>query len=396
MRIKFIALITLIYVAMIPGLAFAQSPAVEWTRWDDQITVKANSDTLQIAETQEIRITSGTVQHGTRLWTSPVQVQNAFLIVGNSATPTELTVGDGNQPGTYNVSQRGNQTTLAYALTTPQNAGDSYIAQFNYTAITPTTGVVDWNVVPADHDFPVNSSTVTIHFPDGQMPDSTLMRIAKGNGTVKISGNDLIISSSAPIAAQQAFAIQVPFGIGVGAAAQPGSNTAPLNPPDNAVNPAVPAQDQPGFDASAIQLPGPLTLLAIVCGGGLILLIVLLIVGSLLRGLFSSGNSNRGYGQQGGSGLSGMFGSLVSGVIGSLLGNLLGGGNGSSGGSSLGGDPNLGNDPGFRPSAGGQDRNIGGSGDQLGQGFRPSEGGQNRNMGNVGNDKNSGGGAHFS
>ena len=401
MRIKIMALITLVCM-LIPGLAFAQSPSVEWVRWDDQITVQANSDSLKIAEVQEIRITAGTVKHGTRDWTSPVQVQNVFLIVGNDTTPTELTAGDGNQPGTYKVSQSGNQTTLAYALPTPQNSGDSYIAQINYTATTPTTGVVDWNVVPGNHDFPILSSTVTIHFPNGQLPDSSLVRVSKGTGTVKINGNDVIIKSSAPIAAQQAFAIQVPFGAGVGAAAQPGStggNTNPVNPPDNGANPALPPQDQPGFGSGAIQLPGLGTILCLVCGAGVALLLLLFFGGRLLRSLFGSGGSStpnqgsgQGNGQGGGAGLSGLIGSLLSG----LLGSLLGGGSNSPGGSFPGQDPNLGNNRGFRPSAGGQDRNIGSSNEVQGRGFRPSDGGQDQGMGNVGNDKNSGGGAHFS
>src|SRR5689334_1734466 len=84
MKARLIAILLVLF-ALTPALASAQSPSVQWNRWDAQITVPASGDQMQIAETQEVNITGGTVNHGTRTWTSPVQVQNVYLIVGNDS-----------------------------------------------------------------------------------------------------------------------------------------------------------------------------------------------------------------------------------------------------------------------------------------------------------------------
>ncbi|MEP7285653.1 MAG: hypothetical protein ABI947_07795 [Chloroflexota bacterium] len=354
MRSKIAVALALLF-AFIPGLVFAQSsgPTVEWNRWDARITVRANSDQFQVAETQEVHITGGTVKHGKRFWTTPVQLQNVYLIVGNDATPQQLAQNSADQPGTYRVSTANNQTTLDYTLPTPQNSGDVYTVQINYVATTPTPGLVDWKIVPAEHDFNVKSSTATILFPDGQAPDQTLVHVSTSNGSATVNGNTVVIKSQGPIAANQAFAIQVPFGAGVGAAAaagntDPNANNGAANDP--ASNPAFPPVSQPG-DTGSIQLPGIGTIVAILCILGII---VLFGGGSLVRNL---------------------LGGLIGGAINRGTGGLLGGGS-SSGGNILGGGQN---------QSGGSER-----------GFRPSDGGQDRQIGNIGNDKDSGGGGSFS
>ena len=345
MKAKVIAILLLAF-ALTPALAFAQSPSVQWNRWDAQITVPASGDQMQIAETQEVNVTGGTVSHGTRTWTNPVQVQNVYLIVGNDTTPQQLSPGNGNQPNTYTVGDSNGGTSLTYTLPTPQGAGNTYVVQINYTATIPTTGLVDWKVVPANHAFPVLSSTVTMHFPNGQAPDPSLVRVSQGSGTATVNGNDVIIKSQGTIPANQSFGIQVPFGAGVGAAGQPNGssdnsgNTSPANP----INPAT------GTDTGTIQLPGIGTILLVICVVGVLILFG---GGSLLR---------------------------------SLLGGFLGGRNTYGGGYN---NPQQGG-----PFFGGDNQQQGGG--EIQRGFRPSSGGQDRQLPNIGNDKDSGGGASFS
>jgi hypothetical protein len=330
----------LLAFALMPGLALAQSASVEFNRWDAQITVQANSDQMQIAETQEVHVTGGSVSHGTRTWTSAVQVQNVYLISGSDATPRELTKNANGQSGTYNITQSGSATTLTYALPAAQTSGATFVVQINYTAVSPTKGMVDWKIVPAEHNFVVKSSTVRINFPAGQAPDASLVRASQSNAQVQVSGNQVLITSADPIAASAAFSIQVPYGAGVGAAGNTDSGGV-LNPASNPG--AVPPQSQPGF-SGPIKLPGLGTIVAILCIGGIIIgVIVLLGGGRMLLGLVSS---------------------------------ILGLGRGTSGG--------------------GQSGPVGGSNQGPGQrGFRSSPN-QNRDTGNVGNDKDSGGGASFS
>src|SRR5258708_14537932 len=167
MKSKVIAVLLLVF-ALTPALVFAQSPSVQWNRWDAQINVPASGDQMQIAETQEVNVTGGTVSHGTRTWTSPVQVQNVYLIVGNDSTPKELTPGNGNQPNTFTVTDSNSGTSLTYTLPTPQSAGNTYVVQINYTATIPTTRLVDWKVFPANPPFPLLTTTITIHSPNSQ------------------------------------------------------------------------------------------------------------------------------------------------------------------------------------------------------------------------------------
>jgi hypothetical protein len=346
MKGKLIVVLLFVF-ALTPALAFAQNIGVEWNRWDAQINVPANGSQMQVVETQEVHVTNGAVRHGTRSWTSAVQVQSVYLVTGNNGNPQQLTQDNTNQPNTYSLGQSNGETTLEYTLPTPQSSGSSYVVQINYTAAMPSSGLVDWKVVPANHDFPVNSSTVTIHFPAGQAPDSSLVRVAQGNGTARINGNDVVIQSQGPIPAGQSFAIQVPFGAGVGAAGQSGNNSGNTNP----VNPVNPATGQP-TDTGGFQLPGIGTILLVVCVVGFLLLWG---GGSLLRRLLGGlgGGTRNTYGR----GYSG---------------------NGPQmGGNSFSGD----NEP---------------QGGEIQRGFRPSSGGQDRQLPNIGNDKDSGGSAGFS
>jgi predicted membrane protein DUF2207 len=341
-----LGLVLLTVLLLTPALAFAQNVNVEWTRWDAQIAVQSDN-TLQIAETHEVHVLDGQVKQGTRFWTDPVQLQAVYLVRGNNQQPRALVQGRGGQPGTYTVSQSGPQTTLTYYLDSPANANDTFTVQINYTATSPTTGMVDWKIVPADHAFTVRSSTAHIQFPAGQAPDPSLVRVSSGNAKVSVNGNAIVIQSQGDIPAQTAFGIQAPYGAGVGAAGDagnPGGAVNPVSPGDQGSNPnpgEVPPVSEPG--STSFQLPGLGTILLIVCVIGVLLLVG---GGSLLRG---------------------------------LLGGVLGGG-GSAGAS---GDP-----------LGGQSGSSGSAQGGLNRGFRSSPD-QNRPVGKVGNDKDSGGGASF-
>src|SRR5260221_8367099 len=109
MRTRLIALVVLALL-LVPGITYAQSPSVEWTRWDALINV-GNNNQLQIAETQEVKVTAGSVHHNKRTWTSTVQIQNVYII-GSDSTPQAVTQGNGTSPNTYRVTQSSNQTVL--------------------------------------------------------------------------------------------------------------------------------------------------------------------------------------------------------------------------------------------------------------------------------------------
>lgn len=325
--------------------SLAQAITFEWTRWDDVITVQPATSTLDIAETQEFQINSGTVRRGSRSWTDPVDIQGVFYV--SDGQPVPLTAGQGEDPGTYTLSDQDGETFLTYYLPQVAEAGESFIVQINYTTPIPNEGLVDWIVIPGDHGATVNSSTVTVNFPEGDVPDEGLVRVVSGNGTVNVQGNTVVIQSNTPIASDQSFALQMPFGEGVGAASDPVGNQPAANEPAPADN--VGAQAEPaaalGIDFSTI-------------------LLILCVIGALV--IFGGG-----------------------GLLRSLLGAFLGGGLGGISGQPRGG--------GFFPTprSGGTTRrrvNPPPSGSGSSRGFRPSSR-QGRSAPTIRSDKDDGGSA---
>ena len=322
-------------------VAGAQSPSVEWTAWNAQITAHTSGAPLDIAETQIIKVTNGTVHSGERDYSQQVNIQSVYLAV-NGGQPQQLQEGSG--AGTYQVSKSSTDVVLTYTLPTPANAGDSFVLQANYTVNTPASGLIDWFVVPGSHGAPVNSSKVTLNFPDGEAPDTSFVRIPQGAGTVTTSGSSIVVQSQGVIAANQGFEIQVPYGAGVGAPANNSSSGVVSNPVQTV--PTATSND------TSSGLGG---ILPIICVVGLM---VLLGGGGLLRKLLGGGS---GGGILGGGNSSG--------------GGLFGGGNSRGGGLFGGGNSNSGSV-------------------SSGRGFRQSSN-QNRQAPTVDNDKRSGGGASF-
>ena len=336
MRLKQLSSVFLLALSLfIVSVAGAQSPSVEWTAWNAQITAHANGAPLDIAETQIIQVTDGQLHSGERDFSRQVNIQSVYLAV-NAGQPQQLQQGNG--ANTYQVTKTSSDVVLDYQLPAPANAGDSFVVQINYTVNPPASGLIDWFVVPGDHSAPVNSSKVTINFPDGGAPDASFVRIPQGNATVTASGSSIVIQSQGALAANQPFEIQIPYGTGVGDAGNSNSSSVNTNPVQSV--PAGTSSDTSGGLGS--------NLLSIICVVGLL---VVLGGGGLLRNLLSGGS---------GGGLGGILGNRPN----NGGGGIFGGGNSSGG-------------------------NI-----SSGRGFRESSN-QNREAPTIDNDKRSGGGASF-
>ncbi len=348
MRIKsFVVALLLALSLMVVSMAGAQSPTVEWTSWNSQITVHDNGAPLDIAETQIVSVTGGQLHGGERDFSQPVDIQAVFAAV-NNGQPQQLREGTD-----YQISQTSDGVLLDYTLPVAVNAGESFALQINYTVDPPASGLIDWYVVPGDHGAVVQSSRVTINFPEGQAPDPSFVRVPEGSGTVSVSGNSIIVQSQGAIQANDGFEIQAPFGESVG---EPG-NTVNSNPPVN-TNPVQTTPTEPQ-NSTGIDLGGILPILCIIG------VVVLIGGGSLLR-------------------------NLLGGVVGGALGRSSGGGifgGGNSGGGIFGG----GNSGGSSNSGGGFG---GGSSGSSGRGFRSSTN-QSRSTPTVSNDKRRGGGSSF-
>jgi len=182
MRWKWIssALVVGLLVMAVGGVA-AQSPSVEWDSWNAQITAYNDRSQVDVAATQMINVLSGQLQAGQRDYSQPVDIQSVYFAM-NGEQPQELAPGDG--PGRYQTYETDGGVILEYQLPTPAQAGDTFVVQINYATQTATPGLIDWYVVPGAHGAPVNSSTVTINFPDGEAPDPSFVRLLETQGSV--------------------------------------------------------------------------------------------------------------------------------------------------------------------------------------------------------------------
>ncbi|MBX3061503.1 MAG: hypothetical protein KF726_00915 [Anaerolineae bacterium] len=367
-------LVTLLLMLLtLPLNVRAQSIDLEWRRWDAQITVQPNN-VFNIVETQSIHILSGTIRRGARIWTADVDIQGVRVVSSGSSTPQALQENNSEQPGTYSVSNSGGRITLNYVLPQPQQADGQFTVQITYVAQSPTDGMVDWRIVPGEHDFSVLSSTGRIIFPSGEQPDTSLIRSNIADVDVSANGSELILTTRSAIPAGQSFSVQIPYGEGVGAAGD-GSTVGggDTGSGDNGsgsggVIPGVPT----GGDGTSgtLELPG-FGVLALLCCGAVVLV--------LLGG-----------------------GGLLSGLLRTFLGGGLSGGIGGNSSRPTGGLGGLGGLFGDRRSSGrssnpfgSSDSDSSSSGSGSGRGFRRSAD-QDRNIGRTGNDKDSGGGASFS
>ncbi|MEO8393985.1 MAG: hypothetical protein ABI700_13430 [Chloroflexota bacterium] len=336
MRLKQLSSVFLLALSLcVVSVVGAQSPSVEWTAWNAQITAHASGAPLDISETQIIKVTDGTLHSGERDYSQQVNIQSVYLAV-NGGQAQQLQTGSG--ANTYQVTQTSSDVLLDYQLPAAANAGDSFVVQINYTVNPPASGLIDWFIVPGSHGATVDSSKVTINFPDGDAPDTSFVRVPQGNASVTASGNSIVVQSQGALAANEGFEIQVPYGAGVGAVDNSNSGTVNTSPVQNV--PSGTSNDTSGGLGSLLPVLCVVGLLVLVGGGGLLR--------NLLGGILGGGNSGGG--------------------------GIFGGGNSSGGGIFGGGN-----------SSGGT---------SSGRGFRQSSN-QNREVPTIDNDKRSGGGASF-
>ena len=331
MKLKF-GILLLITALVWTGAAAAQTIDAEWARWDSTLTFQAESEQVEVNEVQEFNIFQGPVRFGVRAWQDPVEILNVF-VVAPGQRPVQLEQGNSDEPGTYSLERTADETVLQYNLPQPAESGDNFVVQINYVTQANAEGLLDWHIIPADHGFPIQSSTVVLNFVGVTPPDEGLVRVIAGDATMSTSGNQIVLESG-PLAADEAFQIQVPFGEGVGAAG--GSSNQPVQPIATSV-PSGGVQTVPSQPESDNFLNIDLsTVLLVLCGIGLL---VLFGGGSLLR---------------------------------SLLGGFLGGGGVSPGGGGL--FPRSGGGGIFPRSGGtsGGSRPVNPSGGSTSRGFRPS------------------------
>lgn len=310
MRIRLFCFLFLLTL-LIPFSASAQSVEFYWESWDAVINISEADQSMTIAEAQTFVIESGSVARGSRSWVEPVEIDTVYVTTPEGDLVELTRANSGERAGTYTVTRSGDETLLRYFFPSPVSGGDTFLLQINYTTPLLTENLVDWDVIPLEHGAPVNRSSVQFNFIDTDPPSEGLIRVVSNNGTVSVSDRSVTIQSNGALDADEAFYIQMPFGVGVagGVAVQPTAIRA--NPT------AVRTQPQPDAeqDVFGIDLGSILPILCII--GVLVLLGGRGLLGSLLGGFLGGGGlGGGGFGGTGG----GVFGGGSSG------GGIFGGG----------------------------------------------------------------------
>ena len=165
-----LSLLILILILAFGGAARAQDKTLYWQRYDVDLTPQTNGD-LHVAETQELVFTNGTFRYGQRAIPlnrlgeiKNVQVRELDGPVYENA--------ETDAPYTYRVFQEGGETRIRYNFPPTSDSRRTIVIDYDVTDALryyPENGVdqLYWKAVPAGNPFPTQSSTITLHAPEG-------------------------------------------------------------------------------------------------------------------------------------------------------------------------------------------------------------------------------------
>ena len=216
----FLMLLVLI-VAFSSVTVFAQERSVYWENYDVDITIQPDGS-FRVAETQQLEFVGGPFRFGLR--TIPTDSLSAIrdVRVSEVGGPVyrESTSGDPNTFQTYSDSEGFN---IRYNFEPTTNAAREVVLEYTVDGGLLYYDGGDqlvWKAVPANANFPIQASTVTVHLPPGATLDNYDATGPAGQPEV-IDGGVRFIASEPIRAGGQDFAVRVqwPHGIVAGAPA---------------------------------------------------------------------------------------------------------------------------------------------------------------------------------
>ena len=168
--------------------AAAQTRSLYWRRWDvtiDRLDPHANRFT--VVETHDIQFTSGQFRFGYR--SIPLDRVEDLVNVAVYDGGTALTPSCGEVAGTFCVRYE-----VVGGLRTYGGGGQ-----------------LDWFAIGADHSFPIQSATVTVHLPDEAIPREGIDPIASYGPptTVARNGSDVVFSVARPLQAGEGLEVRI-------------------------------------------------------------------------------------------------------------------------------------------------------------------------------------------
>ncbi len=184
--------------------ALAQEKTLYWQRYDVDLTVLQSGD-FRVVETQELVFTSGTFRYGQR-----------EILINRFSDVTDITVAeengptyeysDSDAPYTYRYYQEGSYVKVRYNF--PASTDSRRTIVIGYTIVGglryyPENGVdqLFWKAIPSGNPFPTQTSTITLHVPEGATFTNYGLYGAEGDATFQPGQSDATIKINRRIAA---------------------------------------------------------------------------------------------------------------------------------------------------------------------------------------------------
>ena len=164
-------LLALVLLLAFGGLASVQqTKTLYWQRYDPDITILKNGD-FRVEETQELVFTNGTFRFGQR--EIPInRFSDLTDITVRELNGPEYKYSENDEPNTYRYYQDNGNLYIRYNF--PASTDTRRTIVLGYTVVNglryyPDKGVdqLDWKAIPGGNPFPTQSSTITLHLPEG-------------------------------------------------------------------------------------------------------------------------------------------------------------------------------------------------------------------------------------
>lgn len=196
--------------------ALAQDKTLVWNRYDVNIAAQPNGD-MQLEEIQEIQFTSGTFRFGYAA--IPLDRVERITNVQVAEIMPDGSMRDYQPNSTaeygFTTSVVDNNLEISWYFPATSNSSHTYVLRYTVEGglrIYPDGDQVWWKAIPADHNFPIRASTITVT-PPQTFAKSELVVDAYGHPIDNASYTDrgAVIFTASDIPAGQELEVRVQF-----------------------------------------------------------------------------------------------------------------------------------------------------------------------------------------
>ncbi|HMQ53198.1 MAG TPA: DUF2207 domain-containing protein, partial [Anaerolineae bacterium] len=225
-QVLLLIILSLLYLNIKPYPALAQDKTLVWERYDVNIAVQTNGDLL-VEEIQEISFTSGSFSFGfAAIPLDRVEriadVRVAELINGQERSYTA----NSSQPYGFTTTRIDDNLEITWYFPPTANTTHTYILRYRVIGglrIYEGGDQVWWKAIPPDHNFAINSATVTVT-PPGIFAKDQMVVEAYGaplSGNPSYTDRGQVVFQAQDIPPDQELEVRVQFPHGVVQAAPP-------------------------------------------------------------------------------------------------------------------------------------------------------------------------------